>query len=358
MADNGHNTALDIGKQVKKRCAEVDEKIEIIKRRRVDSNRIATTPISTITQWLKGASSIKTRESLGILSSEPDTIFSDAEVPSSPPSSPPSLSACTILKPSKLIRIHDPVPEICMNAGLVQAQINTGTKLQTTCRICGMTFVKACREDRLLHDKFHQRALHGIELGKPFLKSVEAQTIWRSGNEASIVVIDSSEGFLGRRKVREVLDMIDAELGAVHIPDIVIWPKGTKKRDVLSLDVATIPCYRTFLYLSKTSCVGLCLVKKINLAFESVSEQENSDRVELGSKSRPASLGISRIWSSKHHRKIGIATTLLDAAMRSPFPNSPSIDKSRIAFSQPTSNGTALARRWFDKEDGWLVYVE
>jgi N-acetyltransferase len=66
-------------------------------------------------------------------------------------------------------------------------------------------------------------------------------------------------------------------------------------------------------------------------------------------------MGISRIWVSKCARKQGIAKRLLRFAAKR-FIYHFNIPKEQIAFSQPTESGTRLARKWFGKESGWLVY--
>ena len=65
----------------------------------------------------------------------------------------------------------------------------------------------------------------------------------------------------------------------------------------------------------------------------------------------PAALGVSRIWVSREWRRSGVATRLLDAAT-----GGARAAGGGVAFSQPTEAGAGLARRWFGKEAGWLVY--
>ena len=70
-----------------------------------------------------------------------------------------------------------------------------------------------------------------------------------------------------------------------------------------------------------------------------------------------AMLGISRIWTSDSSRRQGIARRLLDCAIEN-FEFAISIPKDKVAFSQPTESGAKLARSWFGKDNGWLVYAE
>ncbi|KAI9653711.1 MAG: hypothetical protein M1831_005739 [Alyxoria varia] len=105
----------------------------------------------------------------------------------------------------------------------------------------------------------------------------------------------------------------------------------------------------------------------------------------------PALLGISRIWVSREFRGLGIARDLLDSAASSlhtsdvqtsnatdrgggvpvrwreekrgekekekeKTPAQALPHKNVIAFSQPTAAGIQLARRWFGRWEGWMVY--
>lgn len=94
-------------------------------------------------------------------------------------------------------------------------------------------------------------------------------------------------------------------------------------------------------------------------------EDQAARPIQLSTKGSPAVLGISRIWTSPKHRGQGIANTLLDLALaQHPIPDCSSSDKGEgagqglVAFSQPTDAGAKLARRWFGKRFGWLVYVD
>ena len=70
-----------------------------------------------------------------------------------------------------------------------------------------------------------------------------------------------------------------------------------------------------------------------------------------------ALLGISRIWTSKSHRRKGIASALLDCA-RGNFFYGVEVPKEIVAFSQPTESGGYLAEGWFGEKTGWHVYSE
>ncbi|KZF21783.1 hypothetical protein L228DRAFT_283913 [Xylona heveae TC161] len=82
-----------------------------------------------------------------------------------------------------------------------------------------------------------------------------------------------------------------------------------------------------------------------------------SSSISISAKPTSAVLGISRIWTSRSHRRHGIAATLLDCA-RDRFIYGMKIPKDLIAFSQPTESGVRLAENWFGKDKRWHVYRE
>lgn len=61
--------------------------------------------------------------------------------------------------------------------------------------------------------------------------------------------------------------------------------------------------------------------------------------------SHPAAIGITRIWTAPSGRRTGLATRLLEA-VRKGFARPLAVSKKMIAFSQPTTEGLALATRY------------
>ncbi|KAF2219829.1 ESCO1/2 acetyl-transferase-domain-containing protein, partial [Elsinoe ampelina] len=244
---------------------------------------------------------------------------------------------------------------------LVQMQINLGSNLQKTCKDCGMTFVRSDPGDVALHNKYHTRNMDGVDLGKAFRKWADTNALWKGSEGRLMVVVDGVCKSFEKRKAREVLDVVQTELGAVDIPDCDLWAveeHGEEEKD-------GGPRYRALLYMAGPSCVGLCLSKRIGEAREvmctitedGIEDRRHEEALAVADESRTADIGISRIWTSKSHRKEGIGTALLDCVARS-LNVDRSVQKEKIAFSQPTTSGTALARKWFGKQYGWLIYVE
>ena len=68
-------------------------------------------------------------------------------------------------------------------------------------------------------------------------------------------------------------------------------------------------------------------------------------------------MGISRLFVSSSHRRLGIAQALLDAATATFVYGCPLDQRiGQVAFSQPTSMGQAVMKSWGG--DGVRVYEE
>ncbi|PNS21428.1 hypothetical protein CAC42_1207 [Sphaceloma murrayae] len=312
-----------------------------------------------------------------------DTIFSDslANTDSTPPSSPPPIlpdlptdqepesgadkdSEKCRLEALRTVSGNSRRPfantsKSPLEPPLVQMQISLGSNPQKTCKECGMTYVRSSTEDSALHDRYHSRNLDGVDLGKPFRKWADMHELCSAREGALIVVVDANCRAFERRKAREVLDVVQKDLGAVDIPDAKLW---SKDRSATGEAVEGSHC-RVYLYILGLKCVGLCLAEYIESASRTIESHGSEAGIgqgpslSLSDDMEPAKVGISRIWTSKCHRKRGIAVALLDSVLRS-FDVEGTLTKADIAFSQPTTSGIALARKWHGKNDGWLVYVD
>ncbi|KAG8630380.1 hypothetical protein KVT40_001999 [Elsinoe batatas] len=356
----------------------------IAKRRRVEDElpvaKPKPRPFSTVDAWLRSS---RPATPISQLSSSGDDVFSDRPLDATtatPPSSPPpflpeltheqeqdesrGLKTSPTLTPLS-INVQRAPTLSCKSKGLetplVQMQINLGSNLQKTCKDCGMTFVRSDPGDIALHNKYHTRNMNGVDLGKAFRKWSDTNAVWKGSEGRLMVVVDGASKSFEKRKAREVLDVVQTELGAVDIPDYDLWAVEEPGENEKDGDAR----YRAFLYMVGPSCVGLCLAKRISEAREVISPSAEDgigagaqeEALTVADESRTVDTGISRIWTSKSHRKKGIGTALLDCVSRSFHPDR-SVQKEEIAFSQPTTSGTALARKWFGKQYRWLVYVE
>ncbi|KAJ9620939.1 hypothetical protein H2203_007525 [Taxawa tesnikishii (nom. ined.)] len=352
-------------------------------------------------------------------SSEPPSsdqlLFSDAPAPiTTPPSSPPPLvgrsqspipnkeeQTCASSKSRNALAdvssnvrpiLQQPVQKSPKTKKrLVQTQIHLGGPVQKTCKTCGMEYIPSSSEDAALHKKFHAQNLHGVDLGKPFIKSSTVQALWRGRGVDAIVCISAQSTSNARKKARTVLDVVQSELGAVDIPDDSLWglcdeqdPVSCEGKEPEAKDGPQDCRHKVYLYLRGPRCVGLCLAERISKAYKTI-EQESSTAtnhedqaslispgesasasdyrrasgspIAIADDADPALLGISRIWVSNSCRKQGIASSLLDCVQKT-FRHGVVMPKDLIAFSQPTESGASLARKWFGNRNGWRVYLD
>ncbi|KAK0271240.1 hypothetical protein LTR91_019326 [Friedmanniomyces endolithicus] len=299
---------------------------------------------------------------------------------------------------------------------LAQMQINLGQEVQRKCKACGMEYIASSAEDRELHDKYHKQIVEGYDVGKDFVQRARKRTVFAGVNgEDSICAVDCLDKSARKRRAQAVLEIVQRELGAVPILEKELWDATSS--GVLGL--SELRC-TTYLYIRGTKCLGFLLTEVITsarrvlgpaqgrrqsqpastiptggalstlrarkqAAEDAVREAANQP-IELSDTSYRAKLGISRIWTSPHHRHHNIATALLDAAIlhhnqrtanqgRVEAPDTPCasvtaisggpleplrrlMSKEDVAFSAPTGAGAGLARRWFGMLYGWGVYVD
>lgn len=198
-----------------------------------------------------------------------------------------------------------------------------------------------------------------------------------------MIVVGRDSSKLERRRVMEVMEVVERELGCQEIKEEEVFgvlkydAKERKERDRGGDEGGR---YKVFLYLLGRKCVGLLLAERIEKAYKitippfpsststSISPTSATSPapidpndpcsstppppdhpLTLSPTPSPALLGISRIWTCSTYRRRGIAMRLLDVA-RQAFIYGMTVDKPRVAFSQPTALGKALAGGWFLKE--------
>jgi len=298
---------------------------------------------------------------------------------------------------------------------LQQMQISLGQEVQKKCKDCGMEYVASSDEDRKLHDKYHKQNVEGCDVGKDFLSKAREGMVFEASKKGdSIAAVDGHDNIWRRKRARAALDVVQRELGAVDIPDKQLWNPVCQHLP----NESNISRHTVYMYVRQSKCIGLLLVEQIvegNKVVQPAAKRPRAEDVpakakmsalerlrekralqkeikaepqsiQLATKSSPAFLGISRIWTSPSHRGQGIAQSLLDRALEhyntrvvkhdrtnqaavdsskvdsDPTPQAPSrqvmdlITKDHVAFSQPTEVGAKLARKWTGKNYGWLVY--
>ena len=278
-----------------------------------------------------------------------------------------------------------------------------------------MEYIASSDEDRKLHDKYHKQNAEGYDVGKEFLSKAREGCVFETSRKGdAIAAVDGHDNIWRRKRARAALDVVQRELGAVDIPDKQLWDPCSQHLPKES----NMSRHTVHMYVRQSKCIGLLLVEHIieaNKVLQPAAKRPSSEDVppkakmsalerlrekralqqeseaepqpiQLSAKYSPASLGISRIWTSPSHRGQGIAKSLLDRALEhhnaraahhsraneaTVDPSNVSSDstsqtpsrrhmehitKDHVAFSQPTEAGAKLARKWTGKKYGWLVY--
>ncbi|GAV57316.1 zf-C2H2_3 domain-containing protein/Acetyltransf_13 domain-containing protein [Cephalotus follicularis] len=245
-----------------------------------------------------------------------------------------------------------------------------------TCSTCGVKYAPGDEGDEKAHRTFHKDYTHGIQF-KGWLKEriVYTHTIEL---ERIVVVLDSDPP-AQKNKVQEVVKMMEFELGGGWI-----YHKLCK----------------VYMFISSQRIAGCVVAEPIKHAFKVLSQAENGKTDGAARKEkRPKSTtlrfgevvlqrevmkrcpsvnypelldknhnraiicedevvhavcGIRAIWVAPSKRRRSIAKQLLDAVRRS-FCTVSVLERSQLAFSQPTSAGKALAST-YTGTGSFLVY--
>jgi N-acetyltransferase len=116
------------------------------------------------------------------------------------------------------------------------------------------------------------------------------------------------------------------------------------------------------LYIKENKIVGCIIaeaaekgfmVKNINI--EGKPSEESMEKLEYDKEIfQKVNVGVSRMWVHDNHRKLGIATKLMDS-LRKSFIFGYIIPKEMVAFSQPTNLGAIFALNYLNNNQ-FLVY--
>ncbi|KAJ8431321.1 hypothetical protein Cgig2_013537 [Carnegiea gigantea] len=260
-----------------------------------------------------------------------------------------------------------------------------------TCKICGIKYAKGDKADEKVHSTFHKN----YTLGIPFKG-------WRHGREIDlptlerdrIILVLNSDPPAQRKKVQEVVKMMEIELGdgwvfhehikvylfisSQRIAGCMVVEPITTAHRILSSSVEKVPDDVSVKDVKQKPGVlqfgEICFHREVAKKYRS---SEAMDSYLLGStlceeEATPASCGVRAIWVSPSNRRKHIATHLLDAVscssgssatiptrdpgiLRQSFDEDHVLEPTELAFSQPTSAGKALASKYTGTKS-FLVY--
>ncbi|KAK0408495.1 hypothetical protein QR680_003992 [Steinernema hermaphroditum] len=166
---------------------------------------------------------------------------------------------------------------------------------------------------------------------KAFFTETSSGTLFRLVPESAVKTLKQKFEYF-------VETVVNDELG--YTKDLPLWPRDGERVGWMYVHVEK----------STAFLAGVLIVDLINEA-----RFHDSAKVATGT-----FLGINRIWTHRSVRRRGIARLLLDEARRSlPYLHS-TIPRQSVAFSEPSVDGTKLARTYCRSEDAanddFLVY--
>lgn len=208
-----------------------------------------------------------------------------------------------------------------------------------TCSTCGMVYTKSQEDDEAQHARYHQKIVQKLKFN-----GWKKERVLQEYHDGRIILIKSSDHHLHLKKLAEVKDIVDSELGFLKCQDL--HPKNEQQ---------------AFLFISSSKkVVGCAIALPIQKAYPVIiSEDAKVEEVAQGvptlswcCSTNPVSAmcGISRIWVFSQNRCQGIATRLVDC-IRHNFLYGCVIGKHKIAFSDPTPNGRVFAEKYTGQKE-------
>ncbi|KAG7592343.1 Acyl-CoA N-acyltransferase [Arabidopsis thaliana x Arabidopsis arenosa] len=238
------------------------------------------------------------------------------------------------------------------------------------CALCGAKYAPGDELDEKNHQSFHKDYMYGI----PF-KGWQNEKAFTtpSFNKNRIIMVSENDSPAHRNKVQEVVKMMEVELGE----DWILHQH----------------C-KVYLFISTQRISGCLVAEPIKEAFKLIASPDDErqlqkeitsspstsiqfgnivlqrevskrcrasdDRLDYGAivceeEAKPAVCGIRAIWVSPSTRRKGIATWLLDTTRESFCNNGCMLEKSQLAFSQPSTMGRSFGSNYFGT-CSFLVY--
>ncbi|XP_071541483.1 uncharacterized protein eco isoform X2 [Panulirus ornatus] len=205
------------------------------------------------------------------------------------------------------------------------------------CSMCGVVYEVGSLSDEISHRDYHDRFLNALKF-MGWKKEKLARDLDYLGGR--VIMISSEDPPHCWRKVEEILEIVDMELG---FSENGIHTKENTK---------------AFVYVLERKIVGCLIAERLNKAYKVIPQEsvtQGNGSVMCCSKT-PTKVwaGISRLWVLQSERGKGIASMLVDA-MRDNMIRNYFLSMDDIAFSDPTESGMGFAEAYTGKRD-FFVY--
>ncbi|KAJ8033140.1 N-acetyltransferase ESCO1 [Holothuria leucospilota] len=270
------------------------------------------------------------------------------------PPATPSSSKSSPLAQRKETALHTPQPKsptawnkLRDKDGMEQMVLDLGQKYfgAVTCDTCGMVYTATHPEDEANHAIFHRKYLSCTKF-----KGWKNEEVIEEFPDGRIIVINPDAPKYAHRKVEEVRELVDRELGFVE--------GNTLSGKELC---------KTFLFITSEKKIGGCLISEgISKGYRVIPDEtpppsQSSDSSKESKKAwccettqEPAVCGVSRIWVAGLMRRKKIASRLMEA-LRNHYTFGSFLTMDDIAFSDPTPDGKLFATS-YTKNPRFLVY--
>lgn len=214
-----------------------------------------------------------------------------------------------------------------------------------------MSYTLTCPADVRLHATFHAQTIQNKtpSLSRDFLSQTPAEKLFKGLKDGEkVCAIDCFDSAPRKRRAQIVLDVVQADLGAVGLEKERVWEVPKK---------GPLVRWRAYLYVKQTKCVGFLLMERIRearrvvngseplamgeecqgfvkdeaarkakSAAEALRARRKSTRPKglgegadkplcFAAETFPARLGTSRVWTASTHRGQGVASRLLDVVL-------------------------------------------
>lgn len=215
---------------------------------------------------------------------------------------------------------------------LEQTTLDLGQKRYgaVTCATCGTVYTAAHPEDETDHARFHKKYLSSIKF--PGWKQEE---VLESFHDGRIIVITHEAPHYAEKKVDEIRELVDRELGFMEASHTV------------SKDLC-----KTYLFITLDKKVGGCLIaEQITQGYRVIVDEQKAEGNDsqkawcCETESEPALCGISRIWVPMATRRKQIASRMVDC-LRKNFMFGTVLSPDDVAFSDPTPDGKNFATKY------------
>ncbi len=207
------------------------------------------------------------------------------------------------------------------------------------CNVCGMMWTQGAPDDEVQHASFCSSFLKGVPFAGWQKERVASEWLEEGKEGGRVVEIRPDDPSKHLGKLKDVLKQADADMGFTR-------------------DNQEAVKQRAFLYIAGKRVVGCILAEAIDsecLTLEEGTEPGggSNNTPEQFKTAPPLMVGVYQMWTHQSYRRKGIATRMLDT-VRQRFVWGMVIGYEALAFTQPTTDGLALAQAYCGREK---VYV-